>query len=155
MGRSPRGPRAALQRLRGVYSPTHYYVRVSRAASFTGVCLLHRHRAFSKTQQLHRHSPSSRAPGLSKMQWLHRHSPSSQAPGLLQNTATSQAFAFFTSTGPFPKHSYFTGIELLHRHQAFFRGKTFGDVGCSTRSGWVLILGSPSARSRAWKHEQP
>ena len=53
VGGSPRGPRAALRRLRGVYSPTHYYVRVSRAASFTGIRLLHRHRAFSKTQRLH------------------------------------------------------------------------------------------------------
>src|SRR3990170_136346 len=36
MGGSPRGPRAALLRLRGVYSPTHYYVRVSRAKTFIG-----------------------------------------------------------------------------------------------------------------------
>ena len=35
-GREPRGLRLALLRLRGVYSPTHYYVRVSRAAIFTG-----------------------------------------------------------------------------------------------------------------------
>ena len=32
----PGGPRAALRRLRGVYSPTHYYVRVSQAETFTG-----------------------------------------------------------------------------------------------------------------------
>ena len=38
-GREPQGLRLALLTLRGVYSPTHYYVRVSRAA------ILHRHRA--------------------------------------------------------------------------------------------------------------
>ena len=36
-GREPQGLRPALLRLRGVYSPTHYYVRVSRAE------ILHRH----------------------------------------------------------------------------------------------------------------
>ena len=35
-GREPQGLRPAPLRLRGVYNPTHYYVRVSRAASFTG-----------------------------------------------------------------------------------------------------------------------
>ena len=39
VGGSPRGPRAALLRLRGVYSPIHYYVIVSRAAIFTSVSL--------------------------------------------------------------------------------------------------------------------
>ena len=46
-GREPQGLRPVLLRLRGVYSPTHYYVGVSRAAI------------------LHRHGPSSQALGLS------------------------------------------------------------------------------------------
>ena len=42
-------------------APTHYYVRVSRAASFAGIGLLHRHRAFlgemsfTSVGLLHRH----------------------------------------------------------------------------------------------------
>ena len=42
-------------------TPTHYYVRVSRAASFTGIVLLHRHQAFLGAMSftgvglLHRH----------------------------------------------------------------------------------------------------
>ena len=119
---------------------------------------LHRHRAFPKMKQLHRHSPSSQAPGLSqiaaasqpfafftctgpfpkrssfigihllhmhrafpKTQQLHRHSPSSHEPGLSQNAAASPAFAFFTGIGPFPKCSSFTGICLLHRNRAIPR----------------------------------
>ena len=39
VGGSPRDPRAALLRLRSVYSPTHYYVRVSRVDTFTGTSL--------------------------------------------------------------------------------------------------------------------
>ena len=121
---------------------------------FTGVRLLHRLWAFSKTQHLHRCSPSS------------------QALGLFQNATASQAFAFFTGSGPFPKCNSFTGVRLLHRLWAFskhdsftgsrpfqnvtasqalglFRGKTSGGAGCSTRSGRVPPPESPSTRSRA------
>ena len=51
------------------------------------------------------------------------HSPSSQALGLLQNAIASQAFAFFTGSGPFPKRDSFTGIRLLHRLWAFLGGE--------------------------------
>src|SRR3954465_4572741 len=120
-GREPQGLRSALLRLRGVYSPTHYYVRVSRAVSFTGAGLLHRLRAF-----------------LLRINVLHRCLPSSQAPGLFRNAAASQAFAFFTGSRPFPKRDdlhrrlpssqalglfqkemVFTGVCLLHRLWAF------------------------------------
>src|SRR3954468_14589404 len=100
-GREPQGLRPALLRLRGVYSPTHYYVRVSQAVSFTGVGLLHRLRAFLKGNELHGRLPSS------------------QALGLFQNATASQAVAFFTGSGPFPKRIIFTGIRLLHRLRAF------------------------------------
>ena len=50
---------------------------------------------------------------------LHKHWPSSQASGLFQNAIASQAFAFFTGSGPFPKRDSFTGIRLLHRLWAF------------------------------------
>src|SRR3954469_24401563 len=124
-------------------------MRVSRAASFTGVGLLHRLRAFL---------------GGSK---LHGHLPSSQALGLFQNAIASQAFAFFTGSGPFPKRIIFTRIRLLHRLWAFFkkdnlhrhspssqalglfRDRTSGGVGCSMRSGPAPPPESPSARSQA------
>ena len=40
----------------------------------------------------------------------------------------SQALAFFTGSGPFPKHDSFTGIRLLHRLRAFSQTITFTGI---------------------------
>src|SRR3954463_1931349 len=123
-----------------MYNPTHYYVRVSRAASFTGIGLLHRLRAFLlRGNKLHRHSPSSQALGLFQEETiftgvclLHR------LRAFSKKIRSSQAFAFFTGSGPFPKRddlhrrspssqaqglfqeeTIFTGVRLLHRLRAF------------------------------------
>src|SRR3954464_4754156 len=79
--------------------------------SFTGIRLLHRLWAFSlRGNELHRHLPSSQAPGLFQketiftgVRLLHR------LRAFSKKRRSSQAFAFFTGSGPFPKR------EDLHR----------------------------------------
>src|SRR4051812_23815674 len=126
--------------------------------SFTGTCLLHRLWAFSKkgrsSQAFAFFIVSGPCP---KREGLHRRSPSSQAMGLFQKGKvftgvrllhrlwafskkgrSSQAFAFFIGSGPFPKREglhrrlpssqalglfqkgkVFTSVRLLHRLRAF------------------------------------
>src|SRR4051812_42920368 len=104
--------------------------------SFTGIGLLHRLQAFSKKRRSSQAFAFFTGSGpFPKREDLHRRSPSSQAQGLLQKEKiftgdrllhklrafskkrrSSQAFVFFTGSGP-------------------FRGRTSGGAGCSTRSG--------------------
>src|SRR4051812_42391081 len=79
--------------------------------SFTGIRLLHRLWAFSlRGNELHRCSPSSQAQGLFQkeaiftgVRLLHR------LRAFSKKRRSSQAFAFFTGSGPFPKR------DDLHR----------------------------------------
>src|SRR3954471_24045238 len=125
---------------------------------FTRTRLLHRLGAFSKKRRSSQAFAFFTGSGpFPKREDLHRHSPSSQAQGLVQKEQiftgvrlvhrlrafskkrrSSQACAFFTGSGPFPKRddlhrrspssqaqglfqkeTIFTGVRLLHRLRAF------------------------------------
>ena len=91
VGGSPRGPRAALRRLQGVYSPTHYYVRVSRGGK------LHRHWAFFTGTGLASYR-QTRAPPCATL-YCHRRRPETEdaADGIEQSPAVPP-----TTTGSLP-----------------------------------------------------